>query len=150
MVSRARRLLASAVALAACAPAPPEGGVQGLAGSDWQLVEFESSDDAIGVIRPADPSRYALAFGADGRISMQLDCNRGSGTYRDTPSVDGGALDIGPLALTRAACPDPALADQIARHVEYFTTYILRDGRLYVSLMADGGIYVWESAGASR
>jgi heat shock protein HslJ len=147
----APQLLAAAVALAvACASPSPEQAAEGLAGSNWRLVEFESSDDAIGVIRPADPSRYTLSLGTDGRVSMRLDCNRGSGAYEDTPTRDdGGALSIGPLAVTRAACPDAALADQLARHVEYFRSYILRDGRLHISLMADGGIYVWEPAGGS-
>jgi para-nitrobenzyl esterase len=119
-----------------------------LAGTSWWLVEFQSSDDAIGVVRPADVSRYTIAFGGDGRVAMRIDCNRASATFDATVTgPEGGSLAIGPLALTRAACPDPALGDQLARHVEYFRTYLVRDGRLHVSLMADGGIYTWEPAG---
>jgi hypothetical protein len=33
---------------------------------------------------------------------------------------------------------------QIARDAQYVRTYVLRDGRLYLNLMADGGNYVWE------
>jgi hypothetical protein len=36
---------------------------------------------------------------------------------------------------------------QIARDSEYVRSFLLRDGRLYLDLMADGGQYVWEPIG---
>ena len=146
----ARLAIALLAVSSACAPSAEQTPPASLEDTSWRLVEFESSDDAIGTIRPDDPSRYTISFGADGRVAMQIDCNRGSGTWEATVTdAEGGSLSIGSLALTRAACPDPALGDQLARHVEYFRTYLVRDSRLYVSLMADGGIYVWEPAGGN-
>jgi heat shock protein HslJ len=82
---------------------------------------------------------------ANGTVAMRLDCNRATGMWTSTPTSDeGGSLEFGPLAMTRALCPQPSLDQQIARQAEYLRSYILRDGRLYISLMADGGIYVWE------
>lgn len=139
--------LVLAAACGGAGPVPESGaaGVTSLAGTSWRLVEFQSSDDAIGTLRPTDPDRYTLELAEGGALAMRLDCNRGSGSWGATPSgPDGGALSLGPLAVTRAFCPPPSLGDQIARHAEYVRSYLLRDGRLYLSLMADGGIYVWE------
>jgi len=144
------RALVGLVLAAGCGgagPVPESGapGAASLAGTSWRLVEFQSSDDAIGIQRPADPDLYTLELGEGGALAMRLDCNRGSGSWSATPDgPEAGALSLGTVAVTRAFCPPPSLGDQIARHAEYVRSYILRDGRLYLSLMADGGIYVWE------
>jgi len=68
-----------------------------------------------------------------------------TGTWTATPTGgDSGSFGFGPLAVTKAFCPPPSLDGQIARHAEYLRSYVLRDGRLYLNLMADGGTYVWE------
>jgi heat shock protein HslJ len=117
-----------------------------LAGSRWRLVELQSMDDSIGVVKPDDPSRYTMALGADGKVSMRLDCNRGTGTWSAEPSDDGasGSFTLGPMAMTRAMCPPGSLDTRIAREASYVRSFVLEDGRLHLSLMADGGIQVWE------
>jgi hypothetical protein len=45
---------------------------------------------------------------------------------------------------TRALCPPPSLDEQVTSQAQYVRSYLLRDGRLHLSLMADGGIHVWE------
>jgi len=82
---------------------------------------------------------------------MRLNCNRASGTWSSQPGVDGssGTFELGPLAMTRAFCPPPSLDTQIARQAEYLRDYLLRRGRLYLGLMADGGIDVWEPVAES-
>ena len=115
-----------------------------LVGSSWRLVEFQSSDDKTGLVKPDDPSKYTLALGADGRASMRLNCNRGNGPWSShANSVDSGSFSLGPLAVTRAICAPPSLDEKIARDSQYIRSYVLRDGRLYLNLMADGGTYVW-------
>jgi hypothetical protein len=57
---------------------------------------------------------------------------------------NSGRFELGALAMTRALCPPPSLNERIAGDADYVRSYLLRDGRLYLSLMADGGIYVWE------
>lgn len=129
------------------APRPAESSeVVGLSGTQWRLVEFQSMDDAVGTTRPEDPSAYTLAFNADGTVAMRLDCNRGTGPWSATPGETGqtGSLTIGPLGVTRALCPPPSMGEQIARDMDYVRGYMLRDGQLSLSLMADGGIYLWE------
>jgi heat shock protein HslJ len=55
--------------------APPPS----LAGTSWQLVRIQSMDDKVAT--PTDRSKYTMTFGADGRVNMRVDCNRGNGTW---------------------------------------------------------------------
>ena len=144
----ARRLLASLVVtlLAACATPPPSETGANLAGTTWSLVEFRSSDDAIGVVRPTEGREYTMTFGIDGRVTMRLDCNRATGGFTATPgSGEGGSLAFSALAMTRAFCGEQSMDTRIARDAEFVRTYLLREGKLYIDLMADGGTYVWEA-----
>ncbi|AFY27545.1 META domain-containing protein [Cyanobium gracile] len=117
-----------------------------LQGTTWQLVGIQSMDDAQGLTRPANPSRYTLSLQADGRAVLQLDCKRATGRWRVEPSADpgNGGFRFGPLASTKALCPAASLAEPLARQLPYVRGYLLRDGRLNLSLLADGGILLWE------
>lgn len=148
-------LVAFAVGVAGCSahapggtkiPTPGEGpATGGLAGTSWRLVEVRSNDDKTGVQRPDDPAKYTMTLEDGGRVSMQLNCNRASGSWSATAAdADGGTFRFGPLAATRALCPPPSLDERIARDADFVRSYLHRDGRLYLNLMADGGTYVWE------
>jgi heat shock protein HslJ len=140
--------------LSGCASAPkatqlpdriPAGPIE-LSHVTWRLVEFRSMDDAQGTNRPSDPSKYTMKLGADGSAAFQLDCNRGMGSYTSQKAADGlsGAISFSVLATTRALCPEPSMGERIARDAQYMRGWLLRDGKLSISLMADGGVYVWE------
>ena len=103
-------------------------------------------DDAIGKVRPNDSSLYTMQLKSDGTVTMRLNCNRASGTWSATPSGDGssGSFTFGPLAGTRALCPPPSLDESIRTQAKFIRSYLLKEGRLYLSLMADGDIYEWE------
>lgn len=102
-----------------------------LGGTSWQLVKFRGSDDTT--LTPDDKARYTIAFGADGNVSTRIDCNRGRGTWR---SAGPNQIQFGPLALTRAMCPPAPLSDRIAKDWGLVRSYTLRDGHLFLSLMA--------------
>jgi hypothetical protein len=87
-----------------------------------------------------------MTLNADGTVNMQLDCNRANGTWSIAPSADptNGSFEFGPLVGTRALCPPPNLDERITSQAQYIRGYIIRDGRLGLSLMADGGIWLWE------
>ncbi len=119
-------------------PAPPEAGDLDLAGTAWRLVRFEGGDGTV--LTPDDRSKYTLTFEPGGRLAARVDCNRGSGTWRSS----GPSLELGPLALTRAMCPPGSLHDRIVKQLPYVRTYLVRDDHLFLSLMADGGIYELE------
>ncbi len=141
-------LLASA--LAACqtpAEKQPVGNVvfAGLGGTNWRLVEIQSMDDSQGTTRPDDPAKYTIAFGNNGSASARFDCNRGLGSWKnDIANASGGSLEFGLMAVTRAYCPPPSLGEKLELHLRYVRSFMIREGRLYMSLMADGGILVWE------
>jgi heat shock protein HslJ len=140
-------IAASLVSCAAVDPPPAP-----LAGSRWQLVAIQSMDDAQGTVRPPDPGRYTLEFGADGRVAVRLDCNRGSATWQAQPAAQGrphrvaGSLLLGPLATTRAMCPPDSLAPRLTSSWPYVRSYLIEAGHLHLSLMADGGILAWAPA----
>jgi heat shock protein HslJ len=127
---------------AASAPdsAPPLAAGE-LGGTSWRLVEFQGGDDTI--LRPDERAKYTLGFEPDGRLHARIDCNRGRGSWRSSGPPQ---LEFGPLALTRAQCPPGSLHDRIVRHWPYVRSYLVRDGHLFLSLMADGGIYEFEPA----
>jgi para-nitrobenzyl esterase len=50
------------------------------------------------------------------------------------------------MAMTRAMCPPGSLHDQFVKHWFYIRSYVVRGGRLYLALMADGGTYEFEPA----
>jgi heat shock protein HslJ len=132
--------------LLACVRLPSAVGQEAaasLAGSSWELVKFQGSDDTT--LTPDDKSKYTLAFDAKGNVTVWLDCNRGRGRWK---SEGPNQLQFGPLALTRAMCPAGSLYDQMAKNWNYVRGYVLKGGHLYLSLMADGGIYEYEPAGA--
>jgi heat shock protein HslJ len=148
-----RLLLFIPLLLAGCTPttkpepAPAKQTSNSLSGSHWRLVAFQSSDDAIGTVRPNKPGNYTLDLSSDGRAFFRLDCNRGNtGWKADPPDGDSGEFVFGPVATTRAMCPQPSMGNRIARDAEHVRSYVRKEGRLYLNLMADGGTYVWEAA----
>jgi len=135
--------------LTACAfAATAATTVPTLAGTHWELTAIQSMDDAQGTTRIPHPERITATFGTDGRLSVRLDCNRGTAGWESTSSADGlsGQLKIGPIAATRAMCPSPQLSSRVEQGLSYVRSYILKDGKLYMSLMADSGIYEWRPA----
>ncbi len=107
-----------------------------LAGSTWRLVRLQSSDDKV--FTPESRAVYTVAFGRDGKVAVVGGCNRGTGTW--TATLPSG-LTFGPLATTRAMCPPESLSARYLGDFQYMRSYQLVGGHLYISLMADGGIY---------
>lgn len=110
-----------------------------LAGTTWQLVKFQGSDDTT--LSPDDRSKYTVELGAGGQLSARIDCNRGLGTWK---SSGPSQIEFGPMALTRAKCPPGSLHDQIVKQWSNIRSYVIRDGHLFLALKADGGIYEFE------
>jgi heat shock protein HslJ len=116
-----------------------------LAGSVWQLQSIQSMDDKQRRTTITDPSSFTLVFGVDGRAAFRLDCNRGTGDWKVKPTdAESGMLEFGPIAATKAMCGGPPQLDgRVARDMSFVRSYLLKDGKLFMSLMADGGIYEW-------
>lgn len=130
-----KRLAVFFAANQSSAPSPSSG----LAGTSWQLVEFQSMDDTK--LTPDDRAKYTIDFGTGGQLTVRIDCNRGRGMWK---SSGESQIQFGPLGLTRAKCPPGSLHDQIVKQWGNIRSYVIRDGHLFLALMADGGIYEFE------
>lgn len=120
------------------------GSATSLGGTSWQLVKFQSSDETT--LTPDDKSKYTITFGTDSRVAARIDCNRGMGSWK---SSGPNQLEFGPLALSRAMCPPDSLHDRLVKDWSAVRSYVIKDGHLFLSLMADGGIYEYEPVGES-
>lgn len=148
---------AAALALSACAMNNGDAGTgvgdatYSMKGLSWRLIEMHSMHDAQGSSRPANPADYTMRLEEGGRASFQLDCNRGTGSWNMVAGgPDSGSISFGPIASTKMACPPPSLGDRLANDLANVRGYRLIDGRLSLSLMADGGILIWERADTAR
>ena len=132
-----------ALALAACGKAAASDP---LLGTTWHLTGITSMappEEPNTTI--ADPSKYSVTFGPDGQASFQVDCNRGSSTWQATASApDSGSLTFGPIALTRMFCPQPSDDTKVAAALGRVRSYLISDGKLHMSLEADGGVMNWD------
>jgi len=123
---------------AACATPMPEEPAS-LVGTSWQFVKFTGGDGTV--LTPDEKAKYTLAFGADGRFTVRFDCNRGFGGWK---TAGKNQVEFGAMGLTRAMCPAGSLHDHFVKHWPHVRSYVLKSGRLYLSLMADGGVYEFE------
>jgi heat shock protein HslJ len=107
-----------------------------LVGTTWSIVRLVGSEEA-GSPRPAVGAPWVL-FGEDGAVAGATGCNRLMGRYE----LDGTMLRIGPLATTRMACPEPAMAQEasILRLLSGATVEVAR---------LDGGVRLVGSDGAA-
>lgn len=125
----AAALLAATFAIAGCATVPDD---HPLTGTRWQLTAIDTAGSTT-TLTPALQARHTLAFAEGGALELGLDCNRGRSTWTaGKPSSGAGNIDIGPVASTRAMCPEPSFGNQLARIAEaerYSTTL---DGRQLV------------------
>ena len=129
--------------LTAQAQTPSTAASSPLEGTSWQLVRFQGGDGATKT--PDDRTKYTIAFAANGQLTARIDCNRGRGGWK---SSGPSQLELGPMALTRALCPEGSLHDQIVKQWSFVRSYVIKDGHLFLALMADGGTYEFEPVSA--
>lgn len=107
-----------------------------LAGITWQWVEFQSSDGSLVTPDPVD--LHTMLIHPDGTVEINTPCAGGSGTGtfegRTGFDVDLSGLDV-------SACPEDSPAALLMRDVDFATSYVIRNGHLYVALPMDGGIH---------
>jgi heat shock protein HslJ len=72
-----------------------------LVGPTWRVVSIVAGETAASV---PDGVVATLTFTPDGRVNVRTGCNSGGAPY----TTAGSQLQIGPLALTKRACIDPA------------------------------------------
>lgn len=113
-----------------------------LVGTQWQLVKIMYMNDTEAV--PEESSLYTIAFEEEGKVSIRADCNRATGSWSSSaPS----RLTFGPIASTRAMCGPDSLDTIFLKEFEWVRGYVLEEGRLFLSTMADGAIIEFEAVG---
>jgi heat shock protein HslJ len=104
-------------------PLQPAGPPPKLAGSSWYWL---GTTTPAGLVTPADPGAFNLEFLDGDQLAVQLDCNTGGATWRQT----GATMTIGPVRSTRKACPAPSEADRFGRQLP-----LVRGARLALGLL---------------
>jgi heat shock protein HslJ len=132
---RTRAAVAIAVLLSLCIWIPQRAMAQqakhALAGTTWRLASLTMSGKTVA---PDDRTKYTLSFQDNGKVAVHAGCNRGTGPYKDPT----GALEIGPITLTKAHCPPGSIADQFARALGFTQSYTLTDGNLLLGVSSTG------------
>jgi heat shock protein HslJ len=98
---------------------------ESLEGTSWNAVEL------YGTVVPAASTESGrgpyLEFGTDGRLTGSDGCNRVMGSY----AVKGDAIEFGPLAGTRMACPGTEeIVNRFHAALKGTGHWSIREGRL--------------------
>ena len=105
----------------------------GIVGIVWQWVENTYSNDTQTTV--PDPSQYTMALYPDGTVDLQIDCNRGGGTY----TLDGSSLTIDVATMTRMACPSGTLSEEFVQSLNAAATYVMDGPDLIINMAMDTG-----------
>lgn len=132
--------LATSCAIVAAAGVPAAGAAtpESVAGTRWQLARIIGVDDQLTL--PDDGSKYTIAFDANGRAELRVDCNRASATW---VSPGPGRLQFGPMAATRAMCAGTSLSTRMLRELAAVRTYSIREGHLFLASPVETSA-IWE------
>ncbi|WP_338241448.1 META domain-containing protein [Aurantiacibacter hainanensis] len=139
-------LALGAGSLAACATTPQlSPDEQALVANEWALVSIMDDNEDVR-LRPQFSNRHTLNFDADGSLMMQLDCNRGNADWRAYPgSAGSGDLSIGPVAATRALCPDPSYGERLASALPGATGYRITPGVGSLTIITQDAVFGFEA-----
>lgn len=116
----------------------------GIVGIVWQWVENTYNNDTQTTV--PDPSKYTMALFPDGTVDLQVDCNRGGGTY----TLDGSQLTINVATLTRMACPAGSLSEEYVQSLNSAATYVMDGANLIVNMAVDAGNMRFQASGPAE
>jgi heat shock protein HslJ len=115
-----------------------DAGVGEEAGADivgvpWQWVETAYGDETT--LSVDEPTNYTMTLLPDGAVNLQVDCNRGGGSY----TLDGSLISLDVAVMTRMACPEGTLSDVFIRELNAAATFVMDGEDLVLNLFADAG-----------
>lgn len=109
-----------------------------LEGTTWKLARMESIPASA---VDAEEDAFTLEFNAaDTLVAGRTNCNRFFGKYERT----GKSLKMGPLGMTRMACPEMEYEDSFVRMLDGVDSYEIKGSELK---LLDGGQVVAEFRG---
>src|SRR5262245_47010600 len=103
----------------------PPATTSALAGTSWRLVRIQVSGQKPLV--PIDETAYTVDFQVDGRLRARIDCNGGRGRWS---SLEPGAIEFGPLGLTKQKCQPGSLHDRIVKDWRSIHSYAIQSNNL--------------------
>lgn len=106
-----------------------------LIGVTWQWVEFQSSNSTL--VTPAEDDLNQITFNQDGSAHLETPCASGTGSFIDSASEFD--VDLTPVDAT--TCSEDSPTSLLVRDLDMATSYLIRDGHLFVALPMDGGIH---------
>jgi heat shock protein HslJ len=127
---------------AGASPSPTSAGLPAdLMDVTW---EWQSLVTPVETVKPDRPERYTLRFERTGRVSVRADCNRGGGSYTVTRDR---RISLGPIALSRVACPPGSLGDRFARDVGRVSSYFVKGSTFFLEMPVDSGTLQFRKQG---
>lgn len=114
-------------------PVPRLKEARWLTGITWYWQSTLMNDGSQFV--PDDRRRYTVVFSHGGRVAVRADCNRGVGRY----VLNGRALAMSALTLTKAACPPGSLERHFLAQLNDVGSLLRRRDRLHLEFKYDSG-----------
>lgn len=145
-------VVSSSLALAACAGTYGQSTDQTvmaqsdvLTGSSWRLIEIRDLSNPSAGIKIDESEVYSLLFQAGARAALQLDCNRGFGTWSATSGHDGnsGDVSISSIGVTKAMCAPGSMSDRVTADLSRFARFTIEGDNLVTELSDGSAAYVW-------
>ncbi|MGE3270723.1 MAG: META domain-containing protein [Chloroflexota bacterium] len=109
----------------------------------WNWLRSEYNNDTK--VEAAHPDRYTVELKPNGNLAVRADCNRGFGTY----TLDGAAITIRPVAITRAFCGPDSQDTVFLKDLGEVVTYVFDGDLLVLNLRIDAGNMIFEPVTAS-
>ncbi|CAN0467908.1 unnamed protein product, partial [Phaeothamnion confervicola] len=94
-------------------------------------------------VQPEGDAPATLVFGEDGVLRVSTGCAQGELPYTLEGS-SGLTIEVGGLETSRCAAGSGAA--RLVQDLGFMRSYVFREGRLFVSLMADGGIHAFTAS----
>ncbi len=111
---------------------PPTTNTDDLVGVTWKWTSLVTDTAET---KSNDPNRYTVEFTADGQVNVKSDCNTGSASY----TVEGEALTIGPIAMTKVYCGDTSQDSLFTSQLQKAALYSVSDGTLMIATNDNSG-----------
>lgn len=110
-----------------------------LEGTSWRAVKFVGGDGNVTLHKGG--TKFTVSFGAGGKVSTEISCNVGGGSW----SSDGpNTIKISNMVSTLMGCQKYSKIERVGGVLANVTKYLIKDGRLFLSLPSNAGTYEME------
>lgn len=106
-----------------------------LEGVVWEWRRFDAPNGEAIVL--SDAADYTVAFRRDGTVDVRANGE----PFRARYTVAGERIDIALEGIPRRTVAPDALLDRFLRDLDQISSFVFRDGRLFLALPIDAGIH---------